>query len=234
VDVFELAWRIAREAGLPLMVHLGMGFNEPISRETIDRFIIRLLGRLEKGDILTHCYTDKPGGVFHMDGTPLSGMEQALSRGVYLDAAPGRGHIHFSLVKAALARGFAPHAFGTDVVRLPEEQPHFYNVTCVASKFIALDLPLSDALAAVSCNPARMLGEQDARGSLQPGMAANISILREHRGEFLFHDGRAGNVIPGSSFLSPQIVIKRGEIVHTRQSYRSHLPTQAWLKAALA
>jgi dihydroorotase len=31
VDVIDLALRVARKAGLPLMVHLGMGFNEPIS-----------------------------------------------------------------------------------------------------------------------------------------------------------------------------------------------------------
>ncbi len=29
IDVIDLAVRIARKAGLPLMVHLGMGFNEP-------------------------------------------------------------------------------------------------------------------------------------------------------------------------------------------------------------
>jgi len=233
VDVVDLAVRIARKAGLPLMVHLGMGFNEPLSADQIEGFISHLLGRLEQGDILTHAYTDKPGGIFHMDGTPMPGLEAALGRGVTLDAAPGRGHINFNLVKAALARGFVPQAFGTDVVRLPEEEPHFYNVAAVVSKFIALGLSLQDALAAATCGPANLLGEQEKRGSLKPGMQADLSILGCHEGEFLFHDGRAGNIIPGNLFLSPQVVIKRGESIPVRASHRDHIPEKSLMEAFL-
>ncbi len=233
VDVVDLAVRIARKAGLPLMVHLGMGFKEPLSAEEIEAFITRILGVLEKGDILTHAYTDKPGGVFRLDGTPLPALESALSRGVYLDAAPGRGHINFNLARLALQRGFTPQAFGTDVVKLDEEQPHFYNVAAVASKFIALGLSLKDAIAAATCNPARMLNEQDKRGSLKPGMAADISILGYHEGEFLFHDGRAGNLIPGNVFLSPETAIKNGEIIPVRENFSKHIPYKTMMEALL-
>jgi len=233
VDVVELAVRIARKAGLPLMIHLGMGFNEPLTSDEIDSFITRLLGLLEKGDILTHAFTDKPGGVFRLDGTPLPGLESALTRGVYLDAAPGRGHINFNLVKAALARGFAPQALGTDVVKLPEEQPHFYNVAAVASKFLALGLSLNDVISAATCHPAKMLGEQEKRGSLKPGMQADISVLGYHEGEFLLHDGRVGNVIPANVFLSPQMTVKRGEVIQVRESHRGHIPTKTLMEAML-
>jgi dihydroorotase len=233
VDVVKMAVRIAHKAGLPLMVHLGMGFNEPVPADEIDAFITRMLGMLEKGDILTHAFTDKPGGVFRLDGSPLPGLESALGRGVYLDAAPGRGHINFNLARAALQRGFAPQAFGTDVVKLPEPQPHFYNVAAVASKFMALGLSLADAIRAASCNPAKMLGEQDQRGSLRPGLAADISILGYHEGEFLLHDGRAGNLIPADVFLSPQITIKNGEIIPVRESHRRHVPTRSMMEALL-
>ena len=233
VDVVEMAVRIARKAGLPLMVHLGMGFNEPVSSDEIDAFITRLLGRLEKGDILTHAFTDKPGGVIRLDGTPLSGLEAALARGVYLDAAPGRGHINFNLARAALQRGFAPYSMGTDVVQLPDEQPHFYNVAAVASKFIALGMPLKEALAAITCNPAQMLGEQGKRGSLQPGMLADLSVLDYCQGEFLFHDGRAGNVIPGNVFLSPQLTIKNGVVIPVRESISKHIPEKTMMEALL-
>lgn len=233
VDVFELAWQTARKAGLPMMVHLGMGFDEPVSRDEIDAFITRLLGRLEAGDILTHAYTDKPGGVFRSDGTPLPRLEEALARGVYLDAAPGRGHIHFDMARAAIQRGFLPSALGTDVVRLSEEQPHFYNVACVASKFIALGLSLQQAIAAATSEPARLLNEHSTRGSLQPGMKADFTLLGYHEGEFLFHDGRAGNLIPGSVFLSPQQTIKDGHIIPVRASYRQHIPTRALIESLL-
>jgi dihydroorotase len=224
VDVIDLALRLARKAGLPLMVHLGMGFHEPVSDHEIDAFITRILGSLEKGDILTHAFTDKPGGIFRQDGTPLAGLEKALNRGVYLDAAPGRGHINLKLVRAAIQRGFMPQAFGTDVVKISEEQPHFYNVAAIASKFIALGLSLNDAIAAITCSPAKMLGEQEKRGSIKPGMQADLCILDLHEGDFLFHDGRAGNVIAGSVFLSPQWTVKSGEIIPVRPSISKHIP----------
>ncbi len=227
IDVIDLAVRIARNAGLPLMVHLGMGFNEPVSAEVIDAFITRMLGKLEKGDILTHAYTDKPGGIFSLDGTPLPGLEAAVARGVVLDAAPGRGHINFKLVQAVLQRGFYPFTLGTDVVKLPEEQPHFYNIAAVASKFMALGLSLSEVIAAATCNPAKMLGEQDKRGSLKPGMQADLSILGYLQGDFLFHDGRVGNLIPGNVFLQPQAVVKDGEVIPVRESYRNHIPEKS-------
>ena len=233
VDVVDLAVRIARKAGLPLMIHLGMGFDEPLTEDEIASFITRMLGRCEKGDILTHAFTDKPGGVFRLDGTPIAGLEDALARGVYLDAASGRGHINFNLVKAALAHGFAPQALGTDVVRLPDEQPHFYNVAAVASKFMALGMSLNDVIAAATCNPAKMLNEQEKRGSLKVGMTADLSILGYHEGEFLLHDGRAGNVIAGSIFLSPQMTFKRGEMIQVRESHSSHVPERKMMEDLL-
>jgi dihydroorotase len=233
VDVIRLAVRLARNSGLPLMVHLGMGFNEPVSRLEIDSFISRMLGMLEKGDILTHAYTDKPGGVFQLDGSPIPGLEPALARGVYLDAAPGRGHINFNLANAAIQRGFSPHAIGTDVVKLPLEQPHFYNVAAVASKFLAMGIKLPDAIAMVTCNPARMLGEENKRGSIKVGNAADISILDHLKGDYLFHDGRAGNVIPGIEFLSPQVCVKNGEILDVRESYRRHIPDKKLMQDLL-
>jgi dihydroorotase len=223
-DVIELAVRVARRAGLPLMVHLGMGFEEPVSREEIDAFTTRLLGMLGRGDVLTHAFTDKPGGVFRPDGTPLAGLEEALGRGVLLDAAPGRGHLSFKLAGAAMAHGFVPHALGTDVVKLAEEQPHFYNVAAVASKFMALGMTLADVIAAATVTPARILGETDRRGSLRAGMSADITLLDLHEGDFLLHDGRAGNMIPGKVFLAPARVIKSGALYDVKPNYAAHVP----------
>jgi dihydroorotase len=141
--------------------------------------------------------------------------------------------MNFKLVKAALARGFVPQAFGTDVVNLPEEQPHFYNVPAVASKFMALGLSLQDAIAAATTNPAKMLGEQEKRGSLRPGMQADLSILGFHEGDYLFHDGRAGNIIPGGLFLSPQVTVKRGQIIAVRESHRGHIPEKSVMETFL-
>jgi dihydroorotase len=141
--------------------------------------------------------------------------------------------LNFKLAQAAIAHGFFPQAFGTDVVKLDEEQPHFYNVAAIASKFVALGLSLTDSIAAATCNPARMLNEQDKRGSLRQGMPADISILGYHEGEFLFHDGRAGNLIPGNVFLSPQMVVKNGKVILVRESFSSHIPEKPMMEELL-
>ncbi len=204
-----------------------------VSPDLINDFITHMLGRLEKGDILTHAYTDKPGGVFHSDGTPLPGLEEAVVRGVNLDAAPGRGHINFKLAQAVLKHGFKPNTLGTDVVKLSDDQPHFYNIAAVASKFMALGLSLSEVIAAATCNPAKMLGMQDILGSLRPGMNADLSILEYLEGDFLFHDGRAGNLIPGNVFLLPQKVVKHGEVISVRESFSNHIPEKKVMEAVL-
>lgn len=234
VDVMAKAVRIARKAGLPIMVHMGMGFEEPVPADEIAAFITRCVDQLDKGDIITHAFTDKPGGVFNMDGTPKPGLEAALARGVFLDAASGRGHINFNLARAAIQRGFRPHTIGTDVVRLPQEQPHFYNVALLASKLIALGLTLPEAVQAVTSTPALLLSESANRGSLKAGLTADISVMGCAEGEFFFHDGRAGNIINGPLCLSPQHVIKAGTLYPVRQSYQQHIPTRELFQQALS
>ena len=207
IDVLDMARRIAREAGLPLMVHVGTEDDEAHPEEAITSLTTRVLGMLDREDVITHAYTDKPGGIFHPDGTPVDGLEAALARGVLLDAAPGRGHLNFELARVALERGYPPAALGTDVVKL-DDQPHFYHVAAVASKFMALGLSLHDAVKALTINPARILGIEDRAGSLKVGMPADLTITSFHGGEFMYHDGRAGHTIRGAVNLAPQFVIK--------------------------
>lgn len=233
VDVLAAAQRVARRVGLPIMVHVGMNPDEPLSADQIGQFTGRLLSMLEAGDVITHAYTDKPGGVFAADGSPVEGLEAALARGVLLDAAPGRGHLSFKVAQAAISQGYRPAGLGTDVVRLADEQPHFYNVAAVASKFMALGLSLQESIAAVTIKPARILGAEDACGSLRPGLPADITISKLHEGSFMFHDGRAMNVIQGSAYLSPQRCLKAGEVFTVRESFASHVPTPAAFQAYL-
>jgi hypothetical protein len=42
-----------------------------------------------------------------------------------------------------------------------------------------------------------------------------------------------GNVVPASVFLSPQIVVKRGEMIQVRESHRGHIPTKSMMEALL-
>jgi len=223
-SVPEKAKKIADRAGVPLMVHLGMDRNETLSKRTIDDFIASLLGLLEKGDILTHAFTDNPGGVFLPGGIPVPGLEDALSRGVLLDAAPGKGHFSFKVAGKAIQGGILPHALGTDVVKLDTAQPHFYNVAAIMSKFVALGVSLESTIAMATSNSAKMLSAESECGNLKVGSPADITIIEMKKGDFLFQDGRAGNQVPGELFLIPRLVIKDGEKSEISNHIVGHLP----------
>ena len=223
-SVVDKAKKVADRVGVPLMVHLGMNRNETLSRQTINDFIANLLGVLDNGDILTHAFTDNPGGVFSPDGSPVPGLEAALSRGVLLDAAPGKGHFSFKVAQQAIERGIYPHALGTDVVKLDTVYPHFYNVAAIMSKFIALGAPLESAIAMTTSNAAKMLSAANECGSLKPGMPADITVMEVKEGDFLFQDGRAGNQISGEFLLTPRLVIKDGKKNEISTHIVDHLP----------
>lgn len=233
VNILELGFRIAKQAGLPVMVHIGMSPRAPVSREKITMYTKRLLGLLKAGDVITHAFTDKPGAVFNLDGEPVEGLKAALDRGVLLDAAPGRGHLNFRLAQAAISRGYQPAALGTDVVQFEDDQPHFFNVAAVMSKFMALGVSLNQAVAAVTTNPARITGIDSIAGSLAHGMPADLTIFRLHKGQFKFHDGRAMNTISGDLFISPQYCLREGKCFTVRESVKQHVPTPKVFQAYL-
>src|SRR5205085_334259 len=63
MEMPRLAKRAAREAGVPLMVHIGD------TTKRYDPNVIReLLPLLEPGDIVTHLFTANPGGVLDTNG----------------------------------------------------------------------------------------------------------------------------------------------------------------------
>ena len=70
-------------------------------------------------------------------------------------------------------------------------------------------------------NPAKVLGEEAQRGSLKPGVPANISITEIVKGDYLFSDGR-GQTIQGNLLLEPRLVLKAGVEMPCRSCY--HLP----------
>ncbi|MBX7236261.1 MAG: amidohydrolase family protein [Caldilineales bacterium] len=210
-DAVATARALADAAGLPLMVHLGIGLDERTPPdEVITAFLRRLLAALRPGDILTHVYTPKPGGVIGPDGATLPEFRQAVARGVLLDVAAAAGHLSFETARAGLAQGLLPTTLSTDITSLIAGRPHFASLTVLMSKFLALGLSLEQVVAMTTLGPARALNETHRRGSLGIGMPADITLLERLTGEFVFADGRAGHAIAGREMLIPRLVIKAG------------------------
>jgi dihydroorotase len=89
----QLGRLVAREAGLPLMVHIGE--PPPLIEDVLDL--------LDEGDTATHCYHGKTGHPWRPDGTPTPALARALDRGVLLDVGHGVASFSFAVASRAVA-----------------------------------------------------------------------------------------------------------------------------------
>ena len=209
VEAIRAAKRVATEAGLPIMVHIGIDLTESTSEGTTTAFNREMLLLLDKGDILSHIYTWKGGGVIKPDGTVLPEFKEAIERGVLSDAAIGRIHLGLDIARKGMEQGILPTTLSTDLNLISVKGPVF-NVVATMSKFIALGLSLDQAIEMTTINPARILSEEHSRGKLGIGMPADVSIIEPREGEFLFTDGMPGNTFNGKLLLVPKLTLKNG------------------------
>ena len=206
-DVVQLSLGAAEELGLPLMIHLG-NFRPRTENDPQDAFSRAVLKRLRKGDIVSHYMTWRPGGMVLPDGEIFPELREAKERGVVLDCAHGKNNFSFKVAEALMRSGLGPDVISTDLSSLGVV--HVQSLLVTMSKFMHLGMSLYEVVAATTCNPARALGIGDAWGSLAAGRKANISILEEVAGDFVFFDGTAGNTRRGTRLLEPRLVIRDG------------------------
>jgi len=208
VEMVRLAKQAATEGGVRLMVHIGDrsiadgdGTEPTITRQ--------LLPLLDKGDIITHLFSGNPGRIIDEDGTVIREILEAQARGVFLDTAHGRQNFSFDVAKAALDQGVQPRSISTDMTP-PGRMNTVHSMTEMLARFMALGFSLEDVIRMTTVNPAQALGMEDTLGSLAVGRPADISVLKEETGDWLFHDTE-GNTLSGDKALVPIVTVKDGE-----------------------
>ncbi|WP_436527844.1 amidohydrolase family protein [Actinoplanes sp. HUAS TT8] len=154
----------AEACGVPVMVHIGT--TPPALDEVLDL--------LRPGDIVTHCAS----GI----AAPLGpAVHAAAGRGVRLDIGHGSGGFAFDVLEAQLAAGLRPSTISTDLHARSLYGPVFDLPTTMA-KLLAAGLPLPEVIAAVTVQPARLLGLPG--GTLDVGAPADIAIFDVRDEEF--------------------------------------------------
>ena len=208
VEMVRLAKQAATEGGVRLMVHIGDrsiadgdGTEPTITRQ--------LLPLLDEGDIITHLFSGNPGRIIDENGTVIREILEAQARGVFLDTAHGRQNFSFDVAKAALDQGVQPRSISTDMTP-PGRMNTVHSMTEMLARFMALGFSLEDVIRMTTANPASALGMEDTLGSLAVGRPADISVLKEETGDWLFHDTE-GNTIRGDKALVPVVTVKDGE-----------------------
>lgn len=175
----------AEITGLPVMCHIS---DTPPSVE-------RVLALLRPGDIVTHAFTGGGERLIDRDGRVRRAAWRAKEAGVRFDIGHGAGSFSFTSAEALLGQGFLPDVISTDLhqISLPgpnlladqeimprvrgDGSPHLTLLT-VMTKFLALGMSLPEVVRATTVAPLEAIGRPGVAGTLTPGAAADIAILR--------------------------------------------------------
>ena len=82
-------------------------------------------------------------------------------------------------------------------------------MTTTISKFVHLDMPLERVIEVSTHAPARAIGIDNRVGCLAPGMQADVTLLRQTKGEYDLVDVE-GEVRVATQRLERTMTIKRG------------------------
>ncbi|HLZ07061.1 MAG TPA: amidohydrolase/deacetylase family metallohydrolase [Chloroflexota bacterium] len=166
VTPVRLAKQAAREAGVPLVVHVGAA---PPTLEEICPI-------LTSGDVITHCFHGKVGGLFTRESGLLPAVADALARGVVLDVGHGAKGFDWDTAEMGFALGVRPTSISSDLTRACVDGP-VYSLATTLAKFLYLGMPLVDVIRAATLAPARLFGLDPEFGRIAEGGPANLSIL---------------------------------------------------------
>jgi len=198
------ALHLAREAAeavkLPVMVHSG-GTYTPLKD---------LLPVLRAGDVLTHCFHGRSGGILDQNGRVLPEVLTAVGRGVHLDVGHGAGSFAFDVAERAIKQGLLPGTISSDLHQFNIHGPVF-DLATTLSKFLHLGLTLEQVIARATTHPAKTFGFPAGLGTLREGAEADVSVFSLQEGDFSFVDA-VGQRRVGHQKLSPVATVKSGRL----------------------
>ena len=206
VATFKIAKKVAKDCGLPLMVHIGD--NDAKVPASMTRQVLPLM---EKGDILSHGFTAKQGSAMVEGGKFIPEFKAAIGRGVIFDIAHGRYNCSFEVARRGMAQGIVPFTISSDLT-LQSMAFKVFGLSVTMSKFLGLGLSLKQVIQMTTINPAKVLGIDKEKGSLSAGKDADISILEMLPGKWQLIDAE-NEAMTGKELISPYLTVKAGKVV---------------------
>jgi dihydroorotase len=192
------------KAGLPVMVDFGA------DRPTRPLYDL-LTRKLRPGDIYTHMYSGLRQEQDPVTLGPSKAFIAGRARGLYFDTGTGGGSFKWSLAVPMIKQGFPPDSISTDL-HVDSMNGATKDILNVASKLMALGLPLSEVVADMTAHPAHQI-QQDQLGNLSVGATADVAVLRVVKGHFGFTD-MVNTRLDGTQKLVAELTIRRGRIVY--------------------
>ena len=206
IEPIRIAKAVAKELNKPLMVHIGRA--NPVTSRRITQEALDLL---EKGDILTHCFSSG-NSIISQQKKLLTEVLDARKRGVIFCVGHGSRGCSFNIARKAINLGFLPDIISSDVHARSIDGPA-YDLLTTMSKFIHLGMGLNDVIRAVTYEPARVLGNNTEIGTLRTCSYADVAVLELEKGEFKFEDGEGEIIIGNRRFVNNRTIL-RGKILN--------------------
>jgi dihydroorotase len=200
LKALHLAREAAAAVNLPVMVHIG-DTHTPLAD---------LLAVLRAGDVITHCFHGRAGGILDDRGRVVPAVHAALARGVHLDVGHGAGSFAFDVAEAAIRQDVLPGTISSDLHQFNIHGPVF-DLATTLSKFLHLGLTLDQVIARVTTHPARTFAFPAGLGTLREGAEADIAVFALQEGDFTLTDA-LGKRRVGHRKLSPVATIKSGRL----------------------
>jgi len=198
LEAVKLARKAAELVGKPLMLHIG---NAP-------PLIDDVLDLLRPGDIVTHTYHGKVGGVLGYQDRIIPAFRAAVDRGVIVDLGHGRSSFSFRVCELALEQGMPLHTISSDLHRGNLDR-YAVSLARTMTKMRLLGLSLGEVVERVTLAPARAIGiDEQGFGRLAPGRSTTLSIFREETGELTLEDAE------GTARTATEIIRPVGTVVN--------------------
>ena len=163
VEPIRLGAAFAHKYHLPVMVHVG---NEPPKLDDV-------FNELRKGDIVTHIYHGKKGGIILEDGSIDPIAVRKYEEGVLFDVGHGSASFSFNTAEKAIQKGLIPHLISSDL-HSGNFQKKISSLAEVVTKIYNLGLSECQIVDAIAIRPAQIL---DLHNEIKIGGQADISII---------------------------------------------------------
>ncbi|MGX4584619.1 amidohydrolase/deacetylase family metallohydrolase [Paenibacillus chitinolyticus] len=201
----QIAKDTAREAGLPVMVHIG---NAPPQLGDV-------LDLLEAGDVVTHAFHGKSGGILSPDGGLIPQAVRALERGVLFDVGHGSSSFSFDTMTKAKELGIDPYSISTDLYLENLERGPVYSLALTMTKLLAMGYSLEQVVAWSTVAPAKAIQRENEIGTLREGAEADITVFRLVQEPVSLTDSE-GTTVQYDQQLLPQYTLRAGAIHHVQ------------------
>lgn len=193
----------AKKMGLAVMVHVG---NYPPRLEDV-------LAILDKGDIVTHCFHGKDGGILDSDGKVKDIVRRKYDEGILFDVGHGAASFSFDVATKAIKEGIIPYTISSDI-HLRNYHSKVFDLCDVMNKMLVCGMDEKDIFDSVTIHPREIVLRSCTYEVNKP---IELSFIRKIDKSKILCDAD-GNCKEITSYYKNEMIIMKDKIIGVKIS----------------